>query len=236
MTDLTLFDYIYVVVTFGSILWAFIRGGVYELVATFSWLAAALASRFVSPWLNEVFQKWFHLSEPTIGTLVASYFLIFFGTLVVFGFFNQRLRDFVQSSILNVTDRTLGIIFGILRAIVIMGLLYWTMLWYYEDATKPSFLTDARTRPIMQVTAIKLHEWFIPGKNELLEKDSTSKAEAEELYNNIINPAIKAASTAPNIESTATDKNNEGIGYKESERNSLENQLLQLDNAPATSD
>lgn len=239
MIDFTLLDYIYIGVVLASTFWAFGRGGVYELVATVSWLAAAIASRFLSPDINVFFQNMFGLEEPTIGTLVASYFIVFFGVLVIFGLFNQKLRDWVQDSILQVTDRTLGIIFGILRAVVVMGMLYWAMLWYYENANKPTFLTAARTRPMMQLTAVKLNEWFVPGKNKLLEHDMTGAKEAEKLYNNLIDPAIKAATERPNGATTTEDAaaapidpENDGTGYKESERNALENQLLQLENTP----
>jgi len=230
MIDFTLLDYVYIGVALASTLWAFSRGGVYELVATISWLAAAIASRFVSPWLNEVFQQIFSLPEPTIGTLVASYFVVFFGVLVVFGLFNQKLRDWVQDSILQITDRTLGIIFGILRAIIVMGLLYWALLWYYEGAVKPTFLTAARTRPMMQLTAVKLTEWFVPGRNELLERDMTGARAAEELFQNLIDPAIRAAASQPRARTAAEE--DEGVGYHEAERNALENQLLQLQNMP----
>ena len=234
MIDFTILDYLYIGVAIASTVWAFSRGGVYELVATVSWISAAITSRFVSPWLNEAFQQIFSLPEPTIGTLVASYFVVFFGVLVAFGLVNQRLRDWVQDSILQVTDRTLGIIFGILRAIVAMGLLYWALLWYYDGAAKPTFLTAARTRPVMQLTAVKLNEWFVPGKNKLLEQDMTGAREAEKLYNNLIDPAIKAAATRPDgvSDSGPVDPENDGTGYKDSERSALENQLLQLDNTP----
>ena len=235
MVDLTLFDYLYVGVVVASTFWAFLRGGVYEMIATISWLVAAITSRFVSPNLNEFFQKILSLPEPTIGTLIASYFVVFFGVLVVFGLFNQRLRDWIQDSILQITDRTLGVIFGILRAIVFMGLLYWAMLWYYEGAAKPAFLIDARSRSVVQLTAVKLNEWFVPGKNKLLENDMAGAKGAQELYNNLIEPAIKAAAVRPDDSAPApesVDPEQGGTGYKESERNALENQLLQLDNAP----
>jgi membrane protein required for colicin V production len=241
MSDFTLLDYAYAAVSIGSIAWAFMRGGVYEMVATLSWLAAAITSRFVSPILNGLFQKLFGLAEPTIGTLVAAYFIVFFGVLVLFGLFNQKLRDWIQDSILKVTDRTLGIIFGIFRAVVVMGLLYWALLWYYEDAQKPVMLTAARTRPMMQLTAVKMNEWFVPGKNQLLENDMTGAKQAEELCRNLIDPAIKAASIQPD-QPAAEDSGRavpidpEEVGYKDSERNALENQLLQLDNLQEEND
>jgi uncharacterized membrane protein required for colicin V production len=188
--------------------------------------------------LNSFLQQIFGLPEPTIGTLVAAYFIVFFAVLVVFGLFNQKLRDWIQDSVLLVTDRTLGIIFGILRAVIVMGLLYWALLWYYKDAQKPTFLTSARTRPMMQLTAVKLHEWFVPVKNQLLDDDMTGAKQAEELYNNLIDPTIKAAAITPSTDATGQDTDapidpeNDGVGYKESERNALDNQLMQLDNLP----
>lgn len=259
MFDLTTLDYIYIGVVLVSTVWATIRGGVYETVATLSWIAAAVTARFVSPSLDKLFQHWFKLSESTVGTLVSSYFLIFFVILVIFGLFNQKLRDRVQESMMNVTDHTLGVIFGIIRGVVVMGLLYWGALWYYSDAKElPQFITNARTRPVMQLTSVKIHNWFIPGDDKLLERDMTGTNESIKIYNNLINPAVKPETpvadaetdTKPTVitdsKSDTTDKTKTVVtddkkavipepkkevetGYKSSERTALENQLLQIE-------
>ena len=77
MFDLTTLDYIYIGLLLVSTIWASIRGGVYETVATISWIVAALAARFISPLLDGLLQGWFNLNESTIGTLVTSYFIVF---------------------------------------------------------------------------------------------------------------------------------------------------------------
>jgi len=247
MFDLTTLDYIYVAIIFASTIWATIRGGVFETIATLSWVVAAVGARFASPWLDRLLQTWFDLSESTVGTLVASYFIVFFAILILVGFLNQKLRDKIQGSIMNVTDRTLGVIFGIIRGIVVMGIFYWGALWYYSDMPfLPQWLSQARTRPIMQITALKLDEWFFPGpENKLLARDMAGTHEAIEIYKNLINPAISNA--------VATDTNSGTVesepetGYKSSERAALENQLLQIEtvaraveehaaNAPDTDD
>lgn len=250
MFDLTVLDYIYIGVVLASTIWATIRGGVYETVATLSWIVAAIAARFVSPLLDGLLQSWFKLSESTIGTLVSSYFVVFFVVLVLFGLINQKLRDKIQRSVMKITDHTLGVIFGIIRGIVLMGLLYWLMLWYYSDAPRlPQYVAAARTRPIMQLTALKLHEWFIPGPNKLLERDMTGTKEAQEIYNNLINPAVKTqkinlddpkptdVKKADGSESGLTvSPATEETGYKSSERTALENQLLQIETAARAED
>lgn len=231
MFNLTWLDYSYVVVLLASTVWATIRGGIYETVATLSWVVAAVTARFVSPMLDTLFQKWFGLTESTVGTLVASYFIVFFVILLIVGFFNQKLRDRIQASMMSVTDHTLGVIFGIIRAIVIMGAAYWGALWYFSDTPRmPHWIEDARSRPIMQMTAEKLDEWFIPGPtSKLLLRDIDGSRESKKIFDNLINPRVvdkgedKGANTKP------ADKPNEETGYKNSERSALENQLLQIE-------
>lgn len=242
MLDLTTLDYVYVGVVLASTIWATLRGGVYETIATLSWVVAAVSARFASPVLDGLLQRWFDLSESTVGTLVASYFIVFFAILLLVGFLNQKLRDKIQESMMQVTDRTLGVIFGIVRGIVVMGVVYWVALWYYSDAPfLPPWLANARTRPIMQMTAVKLDQWFLPGaENKLLARDVTGSREAIEIYNNLINPAVsnKARSdaarsivAAARSDADAPAAPADETGYKSSERTALENQLLQIETA-----
>lgn len=236
MFDLTWMDYIYIGVLLVSTIWATVRGGIYETVATLSWVVAAISARFASPWLDKMLQSWFGLSESTVGTLVASYFIVFFVILLIVGIFNQKLRDRIQDSVMNVTDRTLGVIFGIVRGVVVMGIAYWIALWYFSDYPRmPHWIADARTRPIMQVTAVKLDQWFVPGaENKLLKRDVEGTREAQKIFDNLINPRVvdneKTNSEKPDSGAKKTEpKPNDETGYKNSERNALENQLLQIE-------
>ena len=231
MFDLTTLDWIYVGVLVASTVWASIRGGIFETVATLSWVIAAIAARFISPLLDKLLQGWFDLTASTVGTLVASYFIVFFVILMLIGFFNQRLREKIQNSIMKVTDRTLGIIFGLIRGIVIMGIVYWCALWYYSDAPRPApWVENARTRPIMQLTAMKLDEWFFPGPgSKLLARDMTGTQANQEIVENLINPAVDAM-RGTSTDDGATESDAE-TGYKTSERSALEKQLLQIENA-----
>lgn len=246
MFDLTTLDYVYIIVLLASTVWATIRGGVYETIATLSWVAAAIAARFASPWLDGVFQSWFKLPDSTVVTLVASYFAVFFVILLLVGFVNQKLRDRIQESMMNVTDHTLGVIFGIIRGVVVMGIVYWIGLWYYSDLPNmPKWMENARTRPIMQLTAAKLDAWFVPGpENKLLARDIAGTKQADEIYKNLISPAVSAVNDIKNGEPRKADdkksdkvtvtKSNtvqadENTGYKSSERTALENQLLQIE-------
>lgn len=226
MLDLTWLDYGYVLIAIGSTIWATVRGGIYETIATMSWVISAFAARFASPYLDKILQGWFKLPESTVGTLVASYFIVFFVILVAVGFINQKVRDKIKDSILSVTDKTLGVIFGIIRGVIVMGFIYWGLLWYYSDVPTglPGWVANAKTRPVMQLTAVKLDEWFFFGKNKLLQRDMTGAKEAKKIYDNLINPAVKKQTADKDAKSEDTE-----TGYKSSERAALENQLLQIE-------
>ena len=220
MFDLTIMDYVYVLVVVVSTIWAAVRGGIYETIATMSWIVSAITARFVSPYLDKLLQDWFNVSGSTVGTLVASYFIVFFVILVIVGFINQKLREKIQDSFLSASDKTLGVIFGIIRGVVVMGFVYWGALWYYSDTPRlPHWVADARTRPVMQLTAVKLDEWFFFGNNKLLKRDMGNAKD----FSNLINPVVKQ-------KKETTESKSEGeTGYKSSERAALENQLLQIE-------
>ena len=223
MFDLTIMDYVYVLVVIVSTIWATVRGGIYETIATMSWIVAAITARFVSPYLDNLLQDWFNAPGSTVGTLVASYFIVFFVILIIVGFINQKLREKIQNSFLAASDKTLGVIFGIIRSIVVMGFVYWGTLWYYSDTPRlPQWVANAKTRVVMQLTAVKLDEWFFFGNNKLLKRDIGDVKD----FTNLINPKVKRKDKADASES----KNTEGeTGYKSSERAALENQLLQIE-------
>ena len=220
MFDLTILDYIYVAIILASTVWATIRGGVYETIATLSWVVAAISARFASPYLDGLLQKWFDLPDSTVITLIASYFIVFFVILVIVGFINQKIREKIQDSFLSVTDRTLGVVFGIVRSVVLMGFVYWGILWYYSDVPRglPNWVVNARTRPVMQLTAVKMDDWFFFGNSKLLKKDLEQDRKTHE---NLIKPMVE---TKKNDDAKSAE-----TGYKSSERAALENQLLQIE-------
>ena len=225
MFDLTILDYIYIVVIIASTVWATVRGGVYETIATLSWIVAAVSARFASPSLDKLLQKWFEVPDSTVVTLVVSYFIVFFVILVIVGFINHKIRERIQDSFLSVVDKTLGVVFGIIRSIIAMGFVYWALLWYYSDMPRglPKWVADARTRPVMQLTAVKMDNWFFFGNSKLLKNDTDQDRQQ---HANLINPAV-AKKIAENNE--AAKKAPGETGYKNSERAALENQLLQIE-------
>ena len=227
MFDLTIFDYIYIIIIFASTVWATVRGGVYETIATMSWVVAAISARFVSPYLDKLLQSWIGVPDSTVVTLVVSYFVVFFVILVVVGFINHKIRERIQDSFLSVVDKTLGVIFGIIRGVVAMGFIYWAFVWYYSDVPRgmPKWVSDARTRPVAQLTAVKIDDWFFFGQCKLLKADMERDRNQ---HANLINPAVLTKKKTE-INGGSVNGDEKETGYKNSERAALENQLMQIE-------
>ena len=96
------------------------RGFVREALSLAGWVAAfwaALAfSGEVAAWLEG------HVSVPSVRVRIA-FAAIFFGVLLLVGVVLRLAGLVVERTGLSGTDRTLGIVFGVLRGIVIAGLL-----------------------------------------------------------------------------------------------------------------
>ena len=104
-----------------------------------------------------------------------------------------------------------------------MGFVYWGLLWYYSDMPRglPHWVADARTRPVMQLTAIKMDDWFFFGNSKLLKQDLEQDRQQ---HTNLINPQVEKKKVEEEKANVPTE-----TGYKSSERAALENQLLQIE-------
>ena len=96
------------------------RGFVREALSLAGWIAAfwiALAfSGLVAGWLEG------YVSVPSVRVGIA-FAAIFFGVLLLGGIVLRLAGLLVEKTGMSGTDRTLGIVFGVLRGIVITGLL-----------------------------------------------------------------------------------------------------------------
>jgi hypothetical protein len=83
----------------------------------------------------------------------------------------------------------------------------------------------------MQLTAWKMTEWFVPRGSSLIQEDMAGEKTTQDIFDNLINPAIQTLGTPPQSEDSILESadDNAGTGYRANERDSLENKLLQLD-------
>lgn len=103
-----------------SVLTGLFRGFVKELVALCVWALAIWLGYHYSQSLDPWLQAYIH--EKSARSIVA-FVMIFFATLLTGGIVNAILGFILKKTGLSGTDRTLGMGFGFLRGVFIVGLL-----------------------------------------------------------------------------------------------------------------
>jgi membrane protein required for colicin V production len=134
-------DIIVIAVVAISALIAFLRGFVREVLTIGSWLGASLVTLYGFPLLQPKFEQW--ISSKLAADIVCGISL-FLGSLIIFSILSHMVARFVRGSALTAVDRSLGLLFGLVRGAILVSLAY--MLIFTLD---PNILRGARTTPMM---------------------------------------------------------------------------------------
>ena len=136
-----------VLVSAGYAAW---RGFMSEILSVFAWASAAFATLYFGPWLIPLMRD--VIATPWMASL-AAYAGIFLVVLVPLSFIAHRFSESVKHSPIGPLDRALGIAFGVVRGLVIVGLAYMAFTYFVPIRQQPKVLTQARTLPLIQSSA-----------------------------------------------------------------------------------
>ncbi len=114
------FDYGVLIVLAVSGLISLTRGFVREALALAAWAIAIWVAISFSKTLAVMLEPF--ITTPSIR-LVAAFMLLFVASLLVVAVINHLLVKLVKTSGLTGTDRAIGMLFGILRGVFIVGIL-----------------------------------------------------------------------------------------------------------------
>ncbi|HXJ02742.1 MAG TPA: CvpA family protein, partial [Micropepsaceae bacterium] len=120
------------------------------------------------------------LLQPLLGGVITPFWLerlaVLLGTfLIVFiplAIISRRLSARVKSSAAGPVDRVLGLIFGVGRGLVIVGIVYIAFSALVPAKNHPQTLTKARLLPVIRTTSEVLRElvpakdWIFADKND----------------------------------------------------------------------
>jgi membrane protein required for colicin V production len=134
-------DLVVIAVVGISALIAFLRGFVREVLTIGSWLGAGLVTLYGFPLLQPKFEQWI---ASKLAADIACGIALFLGSLIVFSILSHTIARFVRGSALTAVDRSLGLLFGLVRGAILVSLAY--MLIFALD---PNILRGARTTPMM---------------------------------------------------------------------------------------
>lgn len=103
-----------------SALLSLFRGFIKEALALASWLVALWVSMIFYEDLAVVLSQW--IAEPSIQN-IAAFSILFIGVLLLGALVNYLTSKLVVKTGLALTDRMLGVVFGVARGLIIVAIL-----------------------------------------------------------------------------------------------------------------
>ncbi|MBR4127414.1 MAG: CvpA family protein [Alphaproteobacteria bacterium] len=233
--------FIAVVLAVSAVL-SFFRGFASEMLGVGSWIVSGVAGFYAMPYLEPFMLKYVH--KPLFANLI-SLTVVAVATLVVLTIVCSKITGKVRKSVLNRLDHFLGFIFGGLRGVVILVLIYFLMMTlapknleqiqkkskafpYLERVTEsvkehlPESLFDNPTKPEDKKSdeieeLIEKLNTSPQKKNKKTTKESPQKQEEKPVDPEKKNDLFEALND-PQVEEKSVDSEKQGYNKKEREQ------------------
>lgn len=135
---------------------AVLRGFIREVLTIFGVIGGALASYFIGPLLSPVFNGWLvgDVTDDEIPKLFGivpydmladflAYGLIFVFVVIVLSLVSHALSGWAKALGLGVLDRALGALFGLVRAVIIVGIIYMPFYMLADEKDRAEWFGQA---------------------------------------------------------------------------------------------
>lgn len=189
-------------------LFAFLRGFVQELLSIAAWAGAVLATVYGVEYLAPLARDM--TGRESLADIGAALFL-FIVVLVVLSIVNRLVARRVQRSSLSTLDRSLGLVFGLLRGGLLICLAWIMVVWAVPRRDFPEWVTEARILPLVEQTSSHLYalvpEELQPQDEPDLDEDAF---ELQPSFEQLLRPKPKS------------DVPEQPTGYKNTERKELD--------------
>lgn len=152
---MTLFDYVVIAVVGLSLLFGLWRGVVGEIIALLAWVLGVFAAIEFGPQVGQ--QLLAGVVDPAVRTL-GGCVLIFIAVLVVMALIRLAVRSMVKALGLTVSDRLLGMFFGLARGVLVVMIL--VGLGGMTAAPKQGWWREAALAPPLETAVMVARQWL----------------------------------------------------------------------------
>jgi membrane protein required for colicin V production len=132
-----------------SALIAFIRGFVHEVLSIAAWIGAVAAVIYGFPFVQPHARGLIPINWAADAAAAVAIFLV---VLLILSIATHAVARAIQKSALNNLDRSLGFVFGIARAVVILAVGLIITDWLTERE-RPRWIETAKTLPVIEMAA-----------------------------------------------------------------------------------
>jgi membrane protein required for colicin V production len=194
LSHFNFFDVFLLVVLFFSMIIGFARGFVKEVLSVISWATAVWVGTQNFDWPKDLlrqislFQKDLFLLE--MGGCAISFFVTLFGLLII----SQIISSWIQDTVAQSINRSLGLFFGFVRGIALICLGYLASLFFIKADHHPIIVRSSKSVVLLEKSALILEQWLPESlKNaayfkEHLDNILKSKLSSSELVNQLSSP------------------------------------------------
>ena len=234
------FDLVVAAVIIVSAIISFLRGLIRETLTIAGMVGGLFMAYSFGDNLAPVFRNWFGVDPEEPGklfdiipmTLVAdgtAYISIFVLFVIIISVASYFIGSAVKAMGLGPVDRSLGVVFGIVRAVILLALLYLPFHLLMEPEAKTEFFAESKTFTYIERTAAFM-AGFLPSEEEVEEKIENVDEDSikEKLFENDFLPGgdkkDKDDTPAPETGYDNTERKDlDQLLIEESEKDPLEN-------------
>ena len=159
--EFTVVDAIVAVVILISGALAYARGFTRELFAIGGWIIAFVVAYYLAPALEPLIRELPVVGEVLANScliaIIAAFTIIVAGSLVVLSVFTPLIANLVLDSMLAPLDRMLGFLFGALRGVILVAIVFVIYSNFSGENTWPP-LDNAASKKVFEDTAVILEE------------------------------------------------------------------------------
>ncbi|MDD3481363.1 CvpA family protein [Azovibrio restrictus] len=152
---MTFFDYGVIAIVGASLLLGLWRGVVGELIALAAWILAFFAAREFGPQLGQALFT--GITDPAIRTL-AGCAAVFIGVLILMSLGRLAASSMIRALGLGLSDRLLGLFFGLLRGLLIVLIL--VAVGGMTAAPRQNWWLQAQLSPPLETAVLAARPWL----------------------------------------------------------------------------
>lgn len=160
MSSINTVDLVFFGLTLIFVLTAFLRGFVKEVFALLNWIAAFTLSHLLAPYASKILMFY---TTNTLVADIATRTILFVLIFVIVMLSTGSLSKSIKGKIPEIFDRSLGVLFGIVKTLLIFGIVYSAMLNvgsfmairkddFTAESFKPRWLVKAKSYNLIKIS------------------------------------------------------------------------------------
>ena len=160
---------------------AMMRGFTREVLSLLAWVAAGFAAwwAITTPEMVAIARQ--YIEQDKVAT-IATGGAVFLVVLVVMSLISVRIGDVVLDSAIGAFDRTLGLIYGLARGLLLVVIAYMFYVWLVPPEKHEDWVRDAASLPLLRSVAHTVTGFMPPDiaqdLNDKLEKGQAADGKA----------------------------------------------------------